>query len=167
MPIYKPYHNYNPNTYSREHCCKKLHVAFGRVPGSTSNNGLSQEPEALLKNELFHLRFSNSFTSTRPLRYLIYVCLLLNMGWLMILFKYGCNKQGFTTDSYSIDWPINVYLKQNVFEHNGWFTFSHVFRMSATYKIEQNIFGVIFLPRELIMLGANYFAIKIFFKSFV
>ena len=44
-------------------CCKELHVACSKVPGSAyaANKRLSQQPEALLKNELPHLRFSKSF----------------------------------------------------------------------------------------------------------
>ena len=41
--------------------CIGLHVTCSRVPGPTSDKGHSQQPNAFLKNEFFHLRFSKSF----------------------------------------------------------------------------------------------------------
>ena len=40
---------------------KELLAACGRVPLFASDKGLGLEAEALLKNELLHLRFSKSF----------------------------------------------------------------------------------------------------------
>ena len=56
--------------------------------------------------------------------------------------KHEYIKLGFTTDNYSIDRPINFYSKRYVFV-SVWFAFCHVFRMSITYKIVQNYFGLI------------------------
>ena len=48
-------------------------------------------------------------------------------------------KPRLATDNYSIDRPINFYLKRNSL-------FFHVFRMSVAYKIAQSDFDVTF-PR--------------------
>lgn len=49
--------------------------------------------------------------------------------------NHECVKPGFAIESYSVDKPINFYSKRHVFEHNAWFTFCEVFRMSVIYEI--------------------------------
>ena len=43
-----------------KYCCKELDAIYGRVPGFNCDKGLSQQPEALLKSELFHLYLTKS-----------------------------------------------------------------------------------------------------------
>ena len=59
-----------------------------------------------------------------------------------------CIKPGFTIANYSADKPINFYSNRNDFEHNAWFAFYHVFRVSLTYKTGQNDFDGNFYPNS-------------------
>ena len=57
-------------------------------------------------------------------------------------------KPGSTADHYSIDRPINLYLKRHVSELSVRFTFCHVFRITVTCKNGQNDFNAILLPNS-------------------
>lgn len=55
------------------YCCKELYATFGMVPGSVSDEVLSQQPEVLLNNEPFTYILASVLKSgKRPLRYLVY-----------------------------------------------------------------------------------------------
>ena len=63
----------------------------------------------------------------------------------------------------TMDRPIIVYLKQHVFEHSALFAFQYLTE-------SEKIFLMLFFYRTVLkhyhVLGANYFVMKIFSKSF-
>lgn len=80
--IYKPCQIEHPNPYltAVNYCCKELHVTCDRVPGLSSDTAISQQSEALLRNNYFTYiltRVSNSCQSL--LRYLLYICVNVNL----------------------------------------------------------------------------------------
>ena len=75
---------------------------------------------AVFSSELkwsWYLAFSSPFKLKLPI------------FWLKLI-KYGCIKSGFTTNKYSIDRPINFYLKRYISEHSARFTFCQVSRIA-------------------------------------
>lgn len=62
---------------------------------------------------------------------------------------HGCVKHGFTIANYFFDKPINFYSNRHDFEHNAWFAFYRVFRVSLTRKIGKNDFYGNFYPNSL------------------
>ena len=67
------------------------------------------------------------------------------LWWVNGVDTVSTNMDALNQDNYSIDRPINFYLKRYVFEHSAWFVFCHVYGISVTYKIRQHDFDVIFL----------------------